>query len=90
MRGLSVTLTAAEVRPWKEWAKAMTFFLPVWNEASFSAFSLASAPELMRKRGIVVIPRQGAQLVGQLLLQAVDNRVGVEDELLGLLVMRFT
>jgi hypothetical protein len=28
--------------------KAITFFLPVTNEASFNAFSFASAPELQR------------------------------------------
>ena len=30
--------------------KESTFARPVWNEASLSAFSLASAPELQRKR----------------------------------------
>ena len=48
--GLSVTATAPDVRPWKAFAIASTFERPVWNEASFRAFSLASAPELQRKR----------------------------------------
>ena len=47
--GLSVAATASEVRPWKAPVKAITFLRPVTNEASFSAFSLASAPELHRK-----------------------------------------
>ena len=46
--GLSVTRTAAEVRPWNECWKANTRFFPLWKEASFNAFSLASAPELIR------------------------------------------
>ena len=50
MAGLSVAATAPDVRPWKALAKASTLARPVWNEASFSAFSLASAPELQRKR----------------------------------------
>ena len=48
--GLSVAATAPEVRPWNALEKASTFVRPVWNEASFRAFSFASAPELQRKR----------------------------------------
>ncbi len=48
--GLSVTATAPDVRPWKAFEMASTFDRPVWNDASFRAFSLASAPELQRKR----------------------------------------
>ena len=48
MFGLSVAATANEVRPWNEPFIAITFFLPLKNEASFSAFSFASAPELHR------------------------------------------
>ena len=48
--GLSVAATAPDVRPWKAFPMASTFVRPVWNEASFRAFSLASAPELQRKR----------------------------------------
>jgi len=47
--GLSVTSTAPDVRPWKAPPKASTLARPVWNDASFRAFSLASAPELQRK-----------------------------------------
>ena len=47
--GLSVAATAPDVRPWKALLKARIFARPVWNEASFRAFSLASAPELQRK-----------------------------------------
>ena len=45
-----VTSTASEVRPWKALATDSTRLRPFLNEASFKAFSLASAPELMRKR----------------------------------------
>lgn len=48
--GLSVAATAPAVRPWNALEKASTFVRPVWNEASFRAFSFASAPELQRKR----------------------------------------
>ena len=48
--GLSVAATAPDVRPWNALPMASTFARPVWNEASFRAFSLASAPELQRKR----------------------------------------
>ena len=48
--GLSVTATAPDVRPWKAFEMASAFDRPVWNDASFRAFSLASAPELQRKR----------------------------------------
>ena len=48
--GLSVAATAPAVRPWNAFVKESTFARPVWNEASLSAFSLASAPELQRKR----------------------------------------
>ena len=47
--GLSVAATAPDVRPWKACEKASSRARPVWNEASFMAFSLASAPELQRK-----------------------------------------
>mgnify|MGYP002511208019 CR=1 FL=1 len=47
--GLSVAATAPEVRPWNAALKASSLRLPVWKEASFTAFSLASAPELQRK-----------------------------------------
>ena len=47
--GLSVTATAPDVRPWKAFERASTLARPVWNDASFRAFSLASAPELQRK-----------------------------------------
>ena len=50
MEGLSVAATAPDVRPWKALEKASTLARPVWNDASLSAFSLASAPELQRKR----------------------------------------
>lgn len=46
---LSVAATAPDVRPWKASVKARMCERPVWNEASFMAFSLASAPELQRK-----------------------------------------
>ena len=46
--GLSVTRTAAEVRPWKACLNAITRFLPLWKEANLSAFSFASAPELIK------------------------------------------
>ena len=41
--GLSVASTANEVRPWKAFEKDTTRVRPLWNEASFNAFSLASA-----------------------------------------------
>ena len=50
MAGLSVTATAPDVRPWKAFSMARILLRPVWNDASFRAFSLASAPELQRKR----------------------------------------
>jgi len=50
MAGLSVAATAAEVRPWKPFLKAITSLLPVWNEASFKAFSFASAPEFHKNK----------------------------------------
>ena len=46
---LSVTLTAAEVRPWKAPSKARMRLRFVWKLASFSAFSVASAPLDTRK-----------------------------------------
>ena len=46
--GLFVTSTASDVRPWKAFCADSTRVRPLVNEASFSAFSLASAPELMR------------------------------------------
>ena len=46
--GLFVTSTASDVRPWNAFSADSTRVRLVWNEASFSAFSLASAPELMR------------------------------------------
>ena len=48
--GLSVASTAREVRPWNALLNDITRVLPVWKEASFNAFSLASAPLLMRNR----------------------------------------
>ena len=47
--GLSVAATAPDVLPWNDLAKASILLLPVWSEASFMAFSLASAPLLHRK-----------------------------------------
>ena len=47
--GLSVAATAPKVLPWNAFSNAMKRLLPVWNDASLSAFSLASAPELHRK-----------------------------------------
>src|SRR6187402_1615245 len=47
---LSVTATAAEVLPWKELSKETTLDFPLWKEASFNAFSLASAPELHKNK----------------------------------------
>ena len=46
--GLSVTSTASDVRPWNAFPNDTTRVRPLWNEANFSAFSFASAPELMR------------------------------------------
>ena len=46
--GLFVTSTASEVRPWKAFSQDKTRVLPLVNEASFKAFSFASAPELIR------------------------------------------
>jgi len=50
-----VTAPAAAVRPWKLPSTAMTLRRCVVFSASFNAFSLASAPELMKK--IVSNPR---------------------------------
>ena len=46
--GLFVTSTASEVRPWNAFSHDSTLVLPFVNEASFRAFSFASAPELIR------------------------------------------
>ena len=46
--GLSVASTASEVRPWKALEKEITLVRPVWKEASFKAFSFASAPLLIK------------------------------------------
>ena len=46
--GLSVAATAPEVLPWKAFLNASTLALPVWNDATFRAFSFASAPLLQR------------------------------------------
>jgi hypothetical protein len=43
---LSVAATAPDVLPWNALSNARTLCLPVWNDASLMAFSLASAPEL--------------------------------------------
>lgn len=45
---MSVASTASEVRPWNAFEADSTRVRPVLNEASFSAFSLASAPLLIR------------------------------------------
>ena len=50
MDGLLVASTASEVRPWKALLKDTILVRPLWNEASFKAFSLASAPLLIRNR----------------------------------------
>ena len=47
---VSVAATAPEVLPWNAFLNASTFGLPVWNDATLRAFSLASAPLLQRKR----------------------------------------
>ena len=46
--GLSVAATAPDVLPWNALRKARTLAFPVWNDATFSAFSFASAPLLQR------------------------------------------
>jgi hypothetical protein len=48
--GLSVRTTAPEVLPWKAPEKLIIPDFPVAKEASFNAFSLASAPELHRNK----------------------------------------
>jgi len=47
--GLSVAATASDVLPWKDFVNAIIFLRPVTKEASFKAFSLASAPLLHKK-----------------------------------------
>ena len=54
------------------------------ERGQFQRVFVGLGPRVDEEEGIVVIPRQGAQLVGQLLLQAVDHRVGVEDEFFSL------
>ena len=46
---LQYALTARDVLPWKAFSIESTRVLPLVKEASFKAFSFASAPELMRK-----------------------------------------
>ena len=46
--GLSVTSTASDVRPWNAPLAESTRLRPLWKLANFKAFSLASAPELIR------------------------------------------
>src|SRR5690606_40306973 len=53
---LSVAATANDVRPWNAFVKAITFFRLLWKDASFSAFSFASAPELQRKSVYASLP----------------------------------
>ena len=48
--GLSVAATAPEVLPWKALQNASTLAFPVWKDATFSAFSFASAPLLQRNK----------------------------------------
>ena len=43
-----VTSTASDVRPWNAFSAESTLVRPFVNEASFRAFSFASAPLLMR------------------------------------------